>query len=192
VLLVTSGLPGEGKTSLATGLGLVAARGGRRTIVVDLDIRRPSVEMALGMSRSGGLTACVLDGQPVRQAVREVPLEPGLHVLGNAGTRTGETPVVRSPALRRLVAELRQTYDLVIIDSPPLLGLADTKQLAGLADRVLFAVRWGRTPAAAARAALQWLCSAPALVAVLQNRDPSPAGERSPGCLAEPAGRPPC
>jgi uncharacterized protein involved in exopolysaccharide biosynthesis/Mrp family chromosome partitioning ATPase len=164
-IVVTSSLPAEGKTSLATSLALVAARGGRRTILLDLDIRHPSVESALGMSRSSGLTACLLDGQPVRQVVREVPMTPNLHVLGNAGLASGDSDVGRSNGLRPLLAELRLSYDLIVIDSPPLLGLADTKHIATLADRVLFAVRWGRTPEAAARAALQSLHGAQANVA---------------------------
>lgn len=155
VVLVTSSLPGEGKTSLAAGLALTAAAAGRRTILVDLDLRHPSVEQALGVTEGQTSTLPMLD----------------LLVLGDAKGRSGRPQLVHSTTLRQLTERLRNSYDVVVIDSPPVLGLADAKVLTQMADQVLFVVRWGETPAAAARAALQSLESVGARVnGVVLNR----------------------
>lgn len=148
MILVTSSLPGEGKTSLAAGLALTAANAGRRTILVDLDLRHPSVEAALGLAKGETLTLPMLD----------------LLVLGDAARRGGKHYMIHSETLERLTERLRASYDLVIIDSAPVLGLADTKILTRLADQVLFVVRWGATPVEAARSALQSLASVGARV----------------------------
>lgn len=154
VVLVTSSLPGEGKTSLATSLALTAARNGRRTILVDLDLRCPSVKPMLSVPQISGGTTRMLD----------------LLVLGDEAGVANRI-LIRPAMLRQLIEQLRNTYDQVIIDSAPLLGLADTKTLTGLADQVLFVVRWGSTPEAAARAALQSLhSSASTVVGVVLTR----------------------
>lgn len=148
IVLVTSSLPGEGKTSLATGLALTTANAGRRTILVDLDMRHPSVETALGLADGETTTLPMLD----------------LLVLGDARHRAGRRQMVHSETLQRLTERLRASYDIVIIDTAPVLGLADTKILTRLADQVLFVVRWGSTPAEAAKSALQSLASVGARV----------------------------
>jgi polysaccharide biosynthesis transport protein len=164
-VLVTSSLPGEGKTTLAASLALTAARGGRRTIIVDLDVRNPSVEPALGLASTDGVAACVLDGRPLSTAAVPTPLEPNLRVLGNSSSSAdGQGALVRSPALRALIGRLRSGYDLVILDSPPLLGLADTKVVVALADQVLFVVQWEQTATTAARSGLRALQAADANV----------------------------
>jgi polysaccharide biosynthesis transport protein len=165
IVLVTSSLPGEGKTTLAASLALTAARGGRRTIIVDLDVRHPSVEPALGLASTDGVAACVLDGRPMSTAAVPTPLEPNLHVLGNSSSSAdGQSALVRSPALRALIGRLRSGYDLVILDSPPLLGLADTKLVVTLADQVLFVVQWEQTATTAAKAGIRALQAAGANV----------------------------
>jgi len=147
-ILVTSSLPGEGKTSLAAGLALTTARAGRRTILVDLDMRHPSVEAALGLAAGQAVAVPMLD----------------LLVLGDAARQRGGQAVIHSRTLQRLTERLRASYDVVIIDSAPVLGLADTKILTSLADQVLFVVRWGSTPADAARSALESLAGVGARV----------------------------
>jgi len=149
VVLITSSLPGEGKTSLATSLALTAARAGRRTILVDLDMRHPSVAPALELPSMSRSIARMLD----------------LLVLGEAGRQAPRTDLVRPDTIERLIAQLRASYDLVIIDTAPLLGLADTKAIAGLADQVLFVIRWGMTQEAAARSAVEALAGVGARIA---------------------------
>jgi succinoglycan biosynthesis transport protein ExoP len=173
VLLVTSSLPGDGKTSLATSIAATAARNGRQTILVDLDLRRPSVEPALGLAKSSGLSAHLVDGRPLPEVLHVAAFEPNLHVLGNSGATRGRVDPIRPRSIHRLLEQLRGRYDLVVVDSAPMLGLADTKNLATMADRVLFVVRWGKTPEAAARSALDALRSvdAPVAGAVLTQVD---------------------
>ncbi|HEX8374056.1 MAG TPA: CpsD/CapB family tyrosine-protein kinase, partial [Geminicoccaceae bacterium] len=164
VLAVTSALPGEGKTTIATALACVLAADGHDVLLVDADLRRPSAHRALGLSAARGLTD-VLSGDADLDAM--LLGEPGsrLRVLP-AGTRQA-SPVglLASAEAAGLIAELRRRFDVVILDTPPLLPVADARVLARLADEVVLVLRWGRTRRSAARLALRHLVESGATVA---------------------------
>jgi protein-tyrosine kinase len=145
VVLVTSAVPGEGKSLTATNLALsLAGNGADRTVVVDGDLRTPRVHALLGVPRTLGLSD-YLDRQAGLEAiVHRSPVERALVVPAGTGTWSPSNRLT-SPRLRELIAELRTRFDDVVIDSPPLLALADARALAALADGVLVVVRAART-----------------------------------------------
>jgi polysaccharide biosynthesis transport protein len=160
VVLVSSSVPKEGKTTLAVSLATYAALIGRRVLLIDLDFRNPSIlKQFEGKAEIGILDLMQSDGAPV-QVIKSVP-ELGLDYL----------PMLRGPAdpilyavfaserLPQLIRQLRENYDCVIMDGPSLLGIAEARLLATLADTVLFAVKWGTTRRDVARNALALLAN---------------------------------
>jgi capsular exopolysaccharide synthesis family protein len=146
VILVTSSLPGEGKTTLALSLATTAARSGHKSIVVDLDLRHPSVRRELGQAISGpGLVEVVNGELTLDEVIYHDETVPNLHAITIGRSTSNPTDLLASPKLHALLTQLRSRYNYIILDAPPLLGLADTRIAARLADAVLFVVRWGKT-----------------------------------------------
>jgi capsular exopolysaccharide synthesis family protein len=165
VVLVTSSVPDEGKTTVALSLARTAARGEQKVLLVDCDLRRPSVAEAMGLPKNQKGLIDVLTGEATledcliddpKSAVRFLPVS---HVAGSPPDLLG------SSAMERLIARLRNEYDMVVIDSAPLLPVNDTKILAQLADTVAFVVRWEKTPRDAVLHAARALADVQAAVA---------------------------
>ncbi len=155
-LLVTSALPGEGKTSLATSLANCAAELQLRTILLELDVRRPKVASEMGLEPAAGI-AEVLEGTvPFEQAVRR-DAQSGVDVLAAASGDANPSALLSSPRLASLLERVQAEFDCVIIDTPPVLGVPDAKTLARVADAIVFVVRWDRTKRDAVQAALREL-----------------------------------
>jgi exopolysaccharide transport family protein len=156
VLLVTSSLPEEGKTTLAVSLATLVARSQKRVLLVDLDLRHPSVHRELGWQVSAGLVE-YMAGERTLQEVVHNDLETGLHFLPVKAHTTTPTDLLESDKMRQLLQVCRENYDLVVLDSAPVASVNDTRVAAALADRVVFVVRWGKTIEAAARDSLRSL-----------------------------------
>jgi Mrp family chromosome partitioning ATPase len=150
-------LPNEGKTTLAIGLALSAAEAGQRAIVVDLDLRRPSVAWQLGETATGGVVEVASGEQVLADAVGLSRLSSRLHFLGVKRRVATPSELLTSDVLGVLVSDLRRRYDFVVLDSPPALGLVDARIASQLADAVLYVVRWGHTSAEAAALGLEGL-----------------------------------
>ncbi len=158
VVMVTSALPGEGKTSLCLTLARIAAMGGERVVVVDADLRRPRVHTALGVENRAGLVE-VLSGRAKVDQVLHASTQDGCTLdYISAGLPTPHaTEMVRSQAMKNLVQALSVTYSLVIIDTPPVLPVADAKLLSLLADKLIYVVRWRDTHRATVQQAIKQL-----------------------------------
>lgn len=165
VLLVTSAVPGEGKTVVAVSLARLAARNGRRVIIVDADFRRPSVARTMGLEGETGGVVDVLDGRlPLDQCVVQDPRSHSL-VLPGTGKAMDPSDLLTSNTLEKLIVTLRAKYDLVIIDTAPLLPVNDTLALAQLGDATLFVTHSGKTPREAVITAVRGLKAKKAVVA---------------------------
>jgi capsular exopolysaccharide synthesis family protein len=164
VLAVTSALPGEGKTTIATALACVLAADGHDVVLVDADLRRPSTHRALGLPAVLGLTD-VLSGDVDLDATLLDGPGPGLRLLPAGSRRASPVRLLASEEAAGLISELRRRFDVVILDTPPLLPVADARVLARLADEVILVLRWGRTRRSAARLALRHLLESGATVA---------------------------
>jgi len=156
VVMVTSAVPGEGKTTLSRHLAISLTRAGRRTLLVDGDLRLPSLHRFFDLAPHPGLAEVLRGEADVAVAVQPVGTE-GLWVMtaGDADLRAIQA-LARQPLLS-LVARVRQQYDCVIIDSAPILPVADGLQLGQQVDGVILSVLRGVSQVPAVRAARQRL-----------------------------------
>lgn len=164
VVLVTSSLPQEGKTTLAVSLATFAARSSQRTLLMDLDLRHPSIPRELGFAPKAGFVEYIAGEVPLEAAIGH-DQETGIDYLPVKRQAPNPTDLLGSQRMKQLMEELRQRYDFIVIDSAPLLGVTDSKVIARLADKVLFVVRWEETNAETARNALQHLLEVRASIA---------------------------
>lgn len=177
VVAITSALAGEGKTICAVSLAQISALSGQRVVLVDCDLRRNSLNAAFGLSPKMGLVQVLAD-EVDWQSVIEVEPRSGLHVLPVADGAFTARDVFGSEAMDKLIQELTQAYDLVVLDCAPVLALAETSVLVAHADATVVVCRWGKTPSRAVRAALDQLevTHARVLGVVVNAVDPATAG----------------
>jgi protein-tyrosine kinase len=169
VVVVTSATPGEGKSVTATNLAVSIARHTKtRVVLVDADLRTPCVDRLLDVPNLPGLADYLGDTAALHEVLRSSPVE-GLVVLPAGRPTTSPTLLLTSPRLPSLVTALRERFADIIIDSGPVLSLADSHVLASQADGVLFVVRAGRTRRELARDAIQRLHGSRILGLVLNS-----------------------
>jgi len=143
-LLVTSAAPAEGKTTTAANLAAAHAEQGRRTLLIDGDLRRPSVHRSFNLPGAVGLANVLRGDLHWRAAVITVDGLPDLHILpAGAPSRHAADRIGRG--LMEMIEEAAADYDLVVVDAPPLLGFAEPLQMATAVDGVLVVARAGRT-----------------------------------------------
>lgn len=167
VVLVTSALPAEGKTTIAVGLARLAARAGQKVVLVDGDIRRPGVAKSFGMAVTKNDLVDLLTGTAQLTDVLRKDRATDLILLTTRKLASTASDLLGSQAMEGLIATLKDSFDLVIIDSAPVLPVNDSRILAGLADAIVFAVRWEKTPRAAVQQAVQALSAVGASIAGL-------------------------
>lgn len=170
-LLVTSSSAGEGKTVTVANLGAVFAQAGMKVVLVSCDLRRPGLSQIFAPAEEAELSSVVLDDQPLEKALTPVPRVEGLWTLGARTAEGNPTELLASQRMQALVAELSQRFDLVLIDSPPVLPVADAMILSGYVDAVLLVVAAGQTKRAEFRRTVDKLAQAgaPVLGAVLNK-----------------------
>jgi exopolysaccharide transport family protein len=146
-ILVTSSVDGEGKTTLAVNLALSMAALGNRTILVEGDLRNPEMSRSLCPRATIGVVEVASDHAQLSQAVL-FDRSTGLAVLPSPPRQRGRgaNEFVFSDAMHSMLDQLRRHFDYVIIDSPPLLPLVDSRALGDIADRIVLAIRWDGTP----------------------------------------------
>ncbi len=167
VLAVTSAMSGEGKTVSTLCLGRICALSGDRVIVLDCDVRRRILSDSVPSFENGLLE--VLRGQaPLKEVIRK-DAKTTMHMVPVSASVQDGADLFGSPAFDALLAKLKSHYDLVILDTPPITAVADTRTIISVADAVLMVVRWRETPIKIARAARKILASlsTPILGAVL-------------------------
>ncbi len=166
VVLITSSVPSEGKSTTALALARTAAKAGQKCLIIDADLRKPTLHDSLGVPDGVGL---------IDYLSRDVPLEDMIHIDFRSGAhfilagRVAPHPadLLGSAKMRGLVRALRATYDLVIIDTAPVLAMSDALVLMREVDKTIFLVRYERTPRDVVLAGIRELRAAGASLAGL-------------------------
>ena len=144
VFVVSSSLPGEGKSTTIVSLAVTLAMAGQRVALVDCDLRRPMIADRLGLDSSIGTTS-VLIGQVAYEDAMQSYGETGLDVMTCGPRPPNPSELLQSQAMEKLIVNLRETYDIVLLDAPPLLPVTDGALLAAQSDGMLAVVRHGKT-----------------------------------------------
>jgi capsular exopolysaccharide synthesis family protein len=144
VILVTSALSGEGKTTVSTNLAIVLARLRRRVLLVDTDLRRPSIHRAMRLSAKAGLGALLRKSAAFEEVVVNCPDVPNLFVLPAAPINLPEDTELLVSGFKELVDRWREQFDHIIIDTPPVLSMTDAVRMSVEADSVILVIRAGQ------------------------------------------------
>ena len=145
VISVTSTVPSEGKSTLAAWLAQVAAMSGQKVILIDCDLRRPSVHKTMQINNANSLvevlsgTCTLLDGI-VKSAYA------GVYVLPGKATQANALDLLSSQHMATSIEALRKHFDLIVLDAPPVLAVSDAKVIGQLVDKMLYVVKWDSTP----------------------------------------------
>ncbi len=172
-ILITSALAGEAKSTIAMNLGVACASAGKRVVVVDADLRRAGYDTVFNVPSAPGLTDYLAKNIELAPfSIKEIQ---NLSLLTSGTDSHAPSDLIGSPAMRDLVARLESEYDVVVIDSPPVLGLADSVSLSTMVQAVLFVVASASTPQDAIKSALQRLriVNAPLAGSIFSNAEVS-------------------
>ena len=153
MLLVTSVLPLEGKTVLASNLAITFAKMGKNVLLIDADMRRPRIHTVFDLERDKGLSALLTGGE---SAIKNTDI-PGLKVITSGALPPNPAELLNSKKMQELIERAREQYDLIIIDSPPILSVTDPAILATFADGVVVTIRASSTPRPAIKKGIQQL-----------------------------------
>lgn len=165
-VLVTSSLPEEGKTTISIAMARLLARNGRSVLLVDADLRRHQASRMLGFPDASGLVELLVREGTRLDDVLRCDEDSGLHVLAAGGSSVPSPPdLFDSTRMRELMQALHRTYELIVIDSPPIHVVSDARILSRLADRTVFVVRWGKTRRESAALGIKLLLESGARVA---------------------------
>jgi exopolysaccharide transport family protein len=144
---LTSALPNEGKSMIAASLAQLIANSGKRVIVIDCDLRNPSLSAAIAPAADAGIADIVAGTRSLEDTIWTDPVTK-LHFLPGKGALASNTSdILSSERMRKLIEQLRETYDYVIVDLPPLAPVADARAISTLLDSFVLIVEWGRTRA---------------------------------------------
>ncbi|WNQ10833.1 CpsD/CapB family tyrosine-protein kinase [Paenibacillus aurantius] len=152
VIMINSAQPGEGKSTTAANLAAAYALSGKKVLLIDADLRKPTVHHIFGLSNRFGVTNLLTTPADFKEAVRETHVD-NLHVLTSGPTPPNPSELLGSKKMENLVHALKEAFDVLIIDTPPTLAVTDAQIVAALCDGVLLVLESGRIKREIARKA---------------------------------------
>src|SRR5579862_6825865 len=170
VIMVTSALPQEGKTTTSINCAVVLAQKGVRVLLIDADLRRPSIHKTLGMGPRSGLSNVLTGSTTLEQAITRTAILPNLFVMPAGTPPPNPAELLASANMRDVLSQLREQYDHIVLDTPPSLSVTDAVVLSPRADAVVLVIRSSQTTKQALRRARDILAQVSAkVVGVLLN-----------------------
>lgn len=170
VIMVTSALPQEGKTTTSINTAVVLAQKGVRVLLIDADLRRPSIHKTLGMGPRSGLSNVLTGTTTLEKAITHTAILPNLFILPAGTPPPNPAELLASANMRDVLAQLSEQYDHIVVDTPPSLSVTDAVVLSPRADAVVLVIRSGQTTKQALRRARDILAQVNAkVVGVLLN-----------------------
>ncbi|WP_114086641.1 polysaccharide biosynthesis tyrosine autokinase [Thalassospira profundimaris] len=151
---ITSTVPSEGKSTLAAWLAQVTSNSGQRTLLVDCDLRRPTVHKTFGADNTHSLVELLADECTIDQAIKKDD-ETGLYLLPAKTTQANALDLLSSSHMQKTLMALREHFDFIVLDAPPILAVSDSKVIGLMADKMLYVVKWDSTPRGLVKAGLK-------------------------------------
>ncbi|MBD3108285.1 CpsD/CapB family tyrosine-protein kinase [Bacillus sp. AGMB 02131] len=143
-ILVTSSLPGEGKSTTAANIAIVFAQQGKKVLLIDTDLRKPTVHYTFNFMNVIGLTNILIKSSPINEAVKSTDID-NLDVLTSGPIPPNPSELLASEAMKQLMKELYYEYDILIFDTPPILTVTDAQILANICDASIIVISSGKT-----------------------------------------------
>jgi polysaccharide biosynthesis transport protein len=153
VIMITSALPQEGKSTTSINCAVVLAQKGTRVLLIDADLRRPSIHKTLGMGPRSGLSNVLTGSATLQQTIQPSKILPNLFILPAGTPPPNPAELLASSNMKDVLEELRGQYDHVVIDTPPTLSVTDAVVLSPRADAIVLVIRSGQTTKQALRRA---------------------------------------
>ena len=144
-IMITSAIPEEGKSTTLANLAVAIAQAGKRVLVIDADLRRPTQHRLFGLSNGPGLTEALTGAVDVHKAVRATDFD-NLHVITAGGHSASPVELLESDTMRRMVNTLAPSVDYILIDAPPIIPFGDAAILSRYTQGVVLVVRAEKTP----------------------------------------------
>jgi capsular exopolysaccharide synthesis family protein len=145
VIMFTSSLPGEGKTTIISNLALSMCESGKKVVLLDCDLRKPFIHKFFKVDNSNGIVSVLVGKASIREVVHKNVFNSGLDLISSGPMPPNPTELLMSDAYKQLLGELSQHYDYVFIDTPPTLNMADTAIIGSLVDATMLIITAGKT-----------------------------------------------
>jgi len=143
-VVISSPGPSEGKSTTVANLAITLAQSGAKTLLVDSDLRRPTLDAILDIRKGYGLTEVLTGTCPIEECVTQTGVD-NLSIIGSGTLPPNPSEMLGSEKMKKVVCSLRESYDFVLFDSPPVLAVTDAAILSAIADLTILVVRSGRT-----------------------------------------------
>jgi capsular exopolysaccharide synthesis family protein len=156
-ILVTSAMGSEGKSIISSYLAMTSSRHkNKKTLLVDFDLRRPTIHKLFSMPRDGGLSDVLLNGQSARKMIKNSSLE-NLDILTAGKAIPNPSDIINGPAIHKIIEEMKFYYELIVLDSSPMIPVSDPLLILEEVDGVVIVVKAGATPRGVIRRACDLL-----------------------------------
>jgi capsular exopolysaccharide synthesis family protein len=146
IMVTTSALPQEGKTATAINLAVAFTQLNKKVLIIDCDLRRPRIHKIFRLKNTVGISSFLVGRSRIEDIIHRYPGEPNLHVIAAGPVPPNPVELIISKAMGEMMAKLRQHYDFIFIDSPPLMGISDAILLGEHADGLILIAHGGKTP----------------------------------------------
>ncbi|MEI8245252.1 MAG: CpsD/CapB family tyrosine-protein kinase, partial [Lentisphaerota bacterium] len=145
IVMFTSALPGEGKSTIIANLASSMCESGKKVLILDCDLRKPFMHKFFAVDNSKGLVSIIVGATPFQDTIHRNAHDKGLDLISSGPIPPNPTELLMTDEFKQLLEDLSKTYDYIFIDAPPTLNMADTTILGHLADATIFVITAGKT-----------------------------------------------
>ncbi len=147
-ILITSSAPGEGKSTVLVNLAITIAQSGKKVLLLDCDLRKPTIHKKVAVSNSRGLTNILTQNTKIEECILSTEIN-NLYVLTSGPTPPNPSELLGSKKMKAIIQEFEKIFDFILIDSPPVLAVTDSQIISSLCDGVLLLAAYGVSEKAA-------------------------------------------
>jgi capsular exopolysaccharide synthesis family protein len=144
IIAITSCAPGEGKSTIVANLAISLAQSGKKVLLVDCDLRKPTIHKKFGISNASGLTSLLLKESTLEEAIYKVDI-PNLGLIPSGPVPPNPSEILGSKKMGKILEDLKNYFDVILLDSPPVLVVSDLHVLASTLDGILLVATYGVT-----------------------------------------------